>query len=88
VDAPHRLVWTFNGDRYSFDLSGQNNGCWLVFTHTFEDRSLAAQTAAGWEIYLSRLEPHLNGEFLSEEDAHQQLDEVRKRYVKRFWTSA
>jgi uncharacterized protein YndB with AHSA1/START domain len=84
VDAPHRLAWTFAGERYSFDLSAHEGGCLLVFTHVFDDRTRAAQTAAGWDTYLSRLEPHLAGGSLSEEEAHASFDEVHERYAQRF----
>jgi uncharacterized protein YndB with AHSA1/START domain len=84
VDAPHRLAWTFGGDRYSFELAAQEDGCRLTFTHVFDDRALAAQTAAGWETYLSRLEPHLAGGHLSEEEAHEPWGEVHERYAERF----
>ena len=84
VDAPHRLSWTFAGDRYSFELAAEEGGCRLIFTHVFDDRSLAAQTAAGWETYLSRLEPHLAGGHLSEADAHQPWEELHERYAERF----
>ena len=84
VDAPHRLSWTFGGDGYSFELSAEGDGCRLIFTHVFDDRSLAAQTAAGWETYLSRLEPHLAGGHLSEADAHQPWGELHERYAERF----
>ena len=84
VDAPHRLAWTFGGDRYSFELAAQEDGCRLIFTHVFDDRALAAQTAAGWETYLSRLEPHLAGGHLSEEEAHEPWGEVHERYAERF----
>ena len=84
VDAPHRLSWTFGDDGYSFELSAEGDGCRLIFTHVFDDRSLAAQTAAGWETYLSRLEPHLAGGHLSEADAHQPWEELHERYAERF----
>jgi uncharacterized protein YndB with AHSA1/START domain len=84
VDAPHRLAWTFGSERYSFELAAQDRGCRLVFTHVFDDRALAAQTAAGWETYLSRLEPHLAGGYLSEADAHGPWEEVHERYAERF----
>lgn len=83
VEAPNRLSWTFAGDRYSFDLAAHDGGCLLVFTHVFDDRALAAQTATGWEAYFSRLEPHLAGDFLSEEDAHEPWEEVHERYAER-----
>ncbi len=84
VDPPRRLAWTFAGDRYSFDLTPREGGCLLVFTHVFDDRSLAAQTAAGWETYFARLAPHLAGGFLSEEDAHAPWEERHERYAERF----
>jgi uncharacterized protein YndB with AHSA1/START domain len=84
VDAPHRLAWTFGGDRYSFELAAQEGGCQLIFIHVFDDRALAAQTAAGWETYLARLEPHLAGGHLSEEEAHKPWAEVHERYAESF----
>ena len=84
VDPPHRLAWTFAGDQYSFHLTDHDNGCRLVFTHVFDDRSTAAQTAAGWDAYLSRLEAHLAGSHLSEEEAHEPWEDVHERYAERF----
>jgi uncharacterized protein YndB with AHSA1/START domain len=84
VDAPHRLAWTFGGERYSFELSAEADGCRLIFTHVFDDRTRAAQTAAGWDTYLSRLEPHLAGGYLSEEDAHRPWEELHERYAEQF----
>lgn len=84
VDAPHRLAWTFAGERFSFELTPQENGCVLVFTHVFDERRLAAQTAAGWWAYLQRLEPHLAGDDLSEEAAHERWEEIHEAYAARF----
>jgi uncharacterized protein YndB with AHSA1/START domain len=84
VDAPNRLAWTFAGERYSFELTAHEDGCVLVFIHVFDDRTLAAQTAAGWETYFSRLEPHLAGGYLSEEEAHEPWEEIHERYAERF----
>ena len=48
----------------------------LVFTHVFNpELGPDWQHAAGWEAYLDRLEAHLHGGFLSEEDAHAGIDE-------------
>ena len=74
------LAWTF-GDRFIFDLAAQEDGCRLIFTHVLDDRSLAAQIAAGWESYLSRLEPHLAGGYRSEAEAHEPWGEVHERYA-------
>jgi uncharacterized protein YndB with AHSA1/START domain len=87
VDAPHRLAWNFGGERYSFDLTAEGDGCRLIFIHVFGDRAVAAQTAAGWETYFARLEPHLAGGYLSEAEAHgswDQWEEVHERYAERF----
>jgi uncharacterized protein YndB with AHSA1/START domain len=84
VDAPHRLAWTFGADEFRFELADADGACRLVFTHVFDDRARAAQTAAGWEAYLSRLEPHLAGGHLSEEDAHVGWEDVHERYAASF----
>jgi uncharacterized protein YndB with AHSA1/START domain len=83
ANAPNRLAWTFNGEQYTFELTPYEGGCLLVFTHVFSDRTRAAQTAAGWDAYFSRLEPHLEGDFLSEDQAHQSWEEVHERYAER-----
>jgi uncharacterized protein YndB with AHSA1/START domain len=84
VEAPNRLVWTYGDDLYSFDLTAQNGGSVLVFTHVFDDRHLAAQTATGWETYFSRLEPHLGGGYVSEEAAHENWEETHERHAEKF----
>ncbi|MQA97594.1 MAG: hypothetical protein GEV11_24295 [Streptosporangiales bacterium] len=84
VDAPHRLAWVYAGQPHSFALTAQEDGCRLVFTHVIDDLAPAAQTATGWETYLSRLEPHLAGEHISEEVAHEQWAEIHERYAERF----
>ena len=84
VEAPHRLAWTFDGDRYSFELTSQEGGCLLVFTHVFDDRALAAQTATGWHAYFTRLDAHLAGGHLSEEEAHAGWEDVHERYAEQF----
>lgn len=84
VAPPRRLAWVYAGQLFSFDLAALGGGCRLAFTHVIDDRALAAQTAAGWETYLSRLEPHLAGGYLSEEEAHEPWEEIHERYAERF----
>lgn len=84
VDPPHRLAWTYAADLYSFDLSAHDDGCKLIFTHVVDEGMPLAQTATGWEIYLRRLDPHLAGEHVSEEDAHKQWEEIHELYAERF----
>ena len=84
VDPPRRLAWTFAGEHYSFDLIPRDEGCLLIFTHVFDDRARAAQTAAGWDSYLARLDAHLTGGYLSEEEAHATWEDVHERYAASF----
>lgn len=80
VDPPHRLSWTFAGQPQSFDLTEEGDGCRLVFTHVHGDLPVA-QTATGWHIYLSRLEPFLAGEPLDEASAHRDWRELHELYA-------
>lgn len=82
VDAPHLLAYSWGDERFRFEL--RPDGCILVFTHVFDDRALGAQHAAGWEAYLNRLDSHLAGGFLSEEDAHEVVPELQARYAQSF----
>ena len=84
VDSPHRIAWTWEGDRFGFELQPDGEGCLLTFTHVFSDRSLGAQHAAGWEIYFNRLDAHLAGGFLDEQEAHKAFPELRERYAQQF----
>ena len=84
LDPPHVIAWTFGADRFRFTLRAEGDGCALVFTHVFDDAAPAAQTAAGWECYLDRLDAQLAGQDLSEERAHQPVGERHERYAARF----
>jgi len=84
LDPPHLIGWTFGADRFRFTLRAKGDGCALVFTHLFNDAAPAAQTAAGWECYLDRLDAQLAGQELSEERAHQPVGERHERYAARF----
>lgn len=73
VDPPRRLAWDWGIERYAFELEPDGDGCRLVFTHRFNpELGPGEQHERGWGIYLNRLEVHLDGGFLSEEDAHAQ----------------
>jgi uncharacterized protein YndB with AHSA1/START domain len=85
LQEPTLLRWTWGEERYSFELESDGDGCRLVFTHVFDERyGPAAQHAAGWETYLDRLDVHLAGGALSEEDAHAAIGELHERYAARF----
>jgi len=71
LEAPRVLAWTWGEERYRFDLRGDDERSLLVFIHVFDPRlGPPAMYATGWEVYLDRLHAHLDGGFLSEEDAH------------------
>jgi uncharacterized protein YndB with AHSA1/START domain len=84
LDAPRVLAWRWGEEAFRFELRSEPDGCLLVFTHVFEERALGAQHAAGWEAYLNRLESHLAGGYLSEQEAHANIAEMHERYVERF----
>lgn len=83
ANPPHRLAWTYAGQPHSFELIATDDGCRLIFTHVIDDLPVA-QTATGWQLYLSRLEPHLAGEYLPEEQAHKSWREIHEQYAERF----
>ncbi|MGO1948399.1 MAG: SRPBCC domain-containing protein [Mycobacteriaceae bacterium] len=92
VDAPPSLPatlsWTFAGDGYRIEVDGIDDGtpssCRLIFSHTFADGALAAQTAAGWEAYLRKLDAHLIGGFLADTEAHAGWSDDHERYAELF----
>lgn len=85
AEAPHTLAWSFNGDLYRFDLDEDGGHCRLTFLHVFGDLGApAAQTAAGWHTYMTRLEALLGGSPLSEEEAHANWGETHEHYAELF----
>ena len=75
VDPPNTLAWQWGAERYRFELTPHADGTTLVFTHVFNG-ALGPdwQHAAGWETYFNRLDAHLAGGHLTEEDAHEDID--------------
>ncbi|QXQ10784.1 SRPBCC domain-containing protein [Paeniglutamicibacter sp. Y32M11] len=84
VEPQRLLAWTFAGELQMFEIQALEEGCRLTFTHVFDDRTLAAQTAAGWDAYLSRLEPYLSGTPVTEETAHEHWAVVHEHYAEKF----
>jgi uncharacterized protein YndB with AHSA1/START domain len=85
LEPPHVIAWTWGIESYSFELSAAGDGCVLVFTHVFNpELGPGWQHAAGWETYFGRLDVHLGGGYLSEEDAHEGIDERMDRYRSAF----
>ena len=85
LEPPHLIAWTWGVEQYRFELAGDGDGCTLVFTHVFNpELGPGWQHAAGWETYFDRLDAHLAGGFLSEEDAHEGMDARLARYRAAF----
>jgi uncharacterized protein YndB with AHSA1/START domain len=80
-EPPRLLAWTWGVERYSFELTPDGDGCVLVFTHVYNpELGPGWQHAAGWETYFKRLDAHLAGGYLSEEEAHAGVDDLLARY--------
>jgi uncharacterized protein YndB with AHSA1/START domain len=73
IEPPRVLAYTWGADEFRFELEPDGEGCRLVFTHVLADPALRDQTEAGWQLYFDRLDAHLAGGFLSEEDAHRKI---------------
>ena len=84
LEPPRLFEYTWRGELLRFELRPERDGCVLVFTHVFNDRSLGAQQAAGWHIYLDRLDTHLRGEFVTEDEVDRAFPELHERYAERF----
>jgi uncharacterized protein YndB with AHSA1/START domain len=81
LEPPRLIAWTWGVERYSFELTPDGDASILVFTHVFDPKlGPDWQHAAGWETYFNRLDAHLAGGFLSEEAAHEGIDELFDRY--------
>jgi uncharacterized protein YndB with AHSA1/START domain len=81
VEPPRLLAWIWGVESYSFELTPGGDGCLLVFTHVFNpELGPGWQHAAGWETYFMRLDAHLGGGFLSEQDAHAGVQELMDDY--------
>lgn len=84
LQAPRLIAWEWGGELIRIELEPHGDGCLLVFTHIFDDRSLGAQHASGWEGHLDRLEAHLAGGFLSDREAFADVRERHDEYAERF----
>jgi uncharacterized protein YndB with AHSA1/START domain len=84
IDESRLIAWHWAGQRFQIELLPDNDGCLLVFTHILGDRAAAPEQAAGWEGYLNRLETHLAGGFLSDEQAHTDASRRHEAYAQRF----
>jgi uncharacterized protein YndB with AHSA1/START domain len=83
-EPPNLLAWSWGEERFRFELRADGEHCLLTFTHVFDDRAVGAQHAAGWETYFARLDAHLAGGYLSEDEAHEPVADWHELYAERF----
>jgi uncharacterized protein YndB with AHSA1/START domain len=82
-EPPHRFAFTWDDNLLSFELGALDDGCLLVFTHTFDYRAGAASFAAGWKACFDALDLVLDGrpvETLVPDD----MSQVHEAYVAQF----
>ena len=71
LEPPRVFAWEWGIERYRFELEPDGDGTRLVFTHLFNPQlGPAEQHERGWTAYFARLEAHLAGGHLTEEEAH------------------
>jgi uncharacterized protein YndB with AHSA1/START domain len=90
-DPPRLLAYTWGEEDLRWELDPIEEGCRLVFTHTFTERSgiphpggarkKAARTAAGWEVCLAQLAELLGA---SPAAGGTEWPERYEAYVRRF----
>ena len=68
-------------DGISISLQEEDQGCLMIFTHTFSDDSWAVNTAAGWHRCLDVLAQIVNGIPI---EWHENSTELRKIYSDAF----
>lgn len=83
-DPPRLLVLSFWDTTLRFELSPEDDGCLLVFTHEFDDRDEAAKTAAGWDRCFARMDAMLAGIEHPEAAALELWPIVHERYAESF----
>lgn len=84
VEPPNRLAWEFNADFYSFELTETTQATNLTFLHVFDLAVPTAQTAAGWDVYLAKLDALLAGQPVSDKTAFADWDNLHEYYAAEF----
>lgn len=61
LEAPRLLALTWGEEPWRFELTQEDEGCLLVFTHSFENRASAPRSAAGWTVCIDALVALVDG---------------------------
>jgi len=62
LDPPRVFAFTWDAETMRFELRPDGDGCLMLFSHTFDDRSGAPNFASGWHICFDGLYALLDGE--------------------------
>jgi uncharacterized protein YndB with AHSA1/START domain len=85
LEPPHLLAYDWGDQHFRFELRADGDGCVLHFTHVFDDHTLGAQHAAGWDACFDRLDALLGGgRPLSEAASLERWPELHERYAEHF----
>ncbi len=78
---PHSFCFREVADLIELSIQETDQGCTLTFNHTFDDRTMAKYTAAGWHRCLDVLGQLIHGQKIEWED---NALELREYYEKKF----
>jgi len=80
LDPGRLLAFTWGEDLLRFELTPDELGCVLVFTHSFEGRASAPRFAAGWSVCFDSLVALLAGTTSSDQRWYEYLERYRDEF--------
>ncbi|WP_408010295.1 SRPBCC family protein [Pseudalkalibacillus sp. A8] len=81
LKKPHTFCFQEVDDLIQISLLEEEEGARMIFTHTFDDKTMAVNTAAGWHRCLSVLTQIIKGDPIEWQD---NSAELRKVYSENF----
>jgi uncharacterized protein YndB with AHSA1/START domain len=82
-DPPHSFGFREVDDLLHLSLQPTDTGCLLTLAHTFDDRSMAARCAAGWQFCLDALAAVLEQRAVTDPPEARRIA-LREAYARRF----
>lgn len=82
-EPPRLLAFAWGDEHLSFELEPDGDGTRLTFVHVFDARDHGANYASGWHHHFARLDAHLAGRPLPEDDPAE-LVALNDAYSERF----
>ncbi|MBD1383260.1 SRPBCC family protein [Metabacillus arenae] len=83
LKKPHTFEFREVDDLIQISLLEEDEGCQMVFTHTFDDKEMAMYTAAGWHRCLDVLHQIVNGHPVEWKDNSVELREFYREAFDR-----